>query len=203
MQWDLFQNIQLGTSSHTDGSEASIGSFVISTLNERFPSQPIDDLNTETPKNRDVLTTDTESQSPLNNSNNSIVFDNYLDVSSYIGGVPIETLFVTENKTTQPSEVSNENRATELYIQATEEAQISSRVSKVRPRSSFNAEDESVTKKTKYRNTLNVNLNEILAEHPLGASILTIYKHTQQLDTQCQSYVCDIIVLYFLKINTS
>lgn len=117
-------------------------------------------------------------QIPLENFNAQIVFadDGILD------NIPIDPLFEEANKPTP---------------------QIPSDVNKVRTHGPSDVEDEPTAKKTKYRNTLNINQKEILDEHPLGPSILAIYKHTQELDTQCQSYVCDIVVLHFLKSGSS
>ena len=56
-------------------------------------------------------------------------------------------------------------------------------------------------KKPKLGEIADFDLTTVLLEHPLGEAILIIYKYMQELDTQTQSYLCDIIVTYFMKIK--
>ena len=45
------------------------------------------------------------------------------------------------------------------------------------------------------------NLLGTLKNNPIGRAILNNYTLKQTLDSQCQSYLCDIIVLHFLNIE--
>lgn len=55
-------------------------------------------------------------------------------------------------------------------------------------------------KKRKFR-SLDCDVNEVLQNDAVGKTILQISKHAKDLTTQCQGYLCDILVTYFLNKN--
>lgn len=55
-----------------------------------------------------------------------------------------------------------------------------------------NSAYESATTKT-------VDIKKLLNESQCGKAILAIYEIEKELDSQCQSYLCDIIISYFLN----
>lgn len=57
------------------------------------------------------------------------------------------------------------------------------------------------TKKKKFGDALEFDLKNILENDAVGQAILTIHNNTGDLTTQCQGYLCDIIVTYFLNKN--
>lgn len=59
---------------------------------------------------------------------------------------------------------------------------------------------EPPTKKTFFPNN-EINLRDVLESNVIGRAILTIYEFKKELSTQCQSYLCDIIVTHYFQRN--
>lgn len=58
---------------------------------------------------------------------------------------------------------------------------------------------EGIAREPRTQAVANCDLKKVLKEHPLGPSILDNYRAKGLLDNVCQSYLCEIIALYFLK----
>ena len=54
-------------------------------------------------------------------------------------------------------------------------------------------------KKIKLSKIKELDLKNVLLNHPLGPSLFLYYKSLHCLDTQCQSYLCEIIILHCFK----
>lgn len=60
--------------------------------------------------------------------------------------------------------------------------------------------EEPIPKTPKLCQVANFNLRELLNKHPLGPRIIST-ANKKILDTQCQSHLCDIIVIHFLQFH--
>lgn len=58
---------------------------------------------------------------------------------------------------------------------------------------------EPPVKKRKTVRVQDIDLREVLKDHPLGDAILTIYEHQQELCSFTQSHLCNIVATYVLK----
>lgn len=96
------------------------------------------------------------------------------------------------NNTSLTNEAVDDSHGNNDVIQSVEEATQAQTVIAVE-------ELEPPAKKPRLSQVSNFNLHEALIDNPIGPSIIRYYAKKKELNAQCQAYLCDVIVMHFLK----